>query len=118
MTNEQIEKEFRRQVYLCGSIGRKKMLEIIGETSPPLKPLSEIEISDEEIEQAFNEQSISGVAPPVKIEGAKWYREELKKRLARLKQNEGLKCKVCGRPLGHYAIVSTGLCTPCFTSNA
>lgn len=38
--------------------------------------------------------------------------------IAKLKQNEGLKCKVCGRQLEHYAIASTGLCTPCFTSNA
>lgn len=33
-------------------------------------------------------------------------------------EKEELKCKVCGRPLEHYAIKETGLCTPCFTSNA
>lgn len=44
----------------------------------------------------------------VKVEG----------QIARLKQNDGIKCKRCGRQLEHYAIASTGLCTPCFTSNA
>ena len=34
------------------------------------------------------------------------------------KANKVLKCKICGRQLEHYAIASTGLCTPCFTSNA
>ncbi len=38
--------------------------------------------------------------------------------IAKLKQNDGIKCKACGRQLEHYAISSTGLCTPCFTSNA
>lgn len=38
--------------------------------------------------------------------------------IAKLKQNEGLKCKICGWQLEHYAIASTGLCTACFTSNA
>jgi hypothetical protein len=38
--------------------------------------------------------------------------------ITKLKQNEGLKCKACGRQLEHYAIASTGLCTACFTSNA
>jgi len=44
----------------------------------------------------------------VKIEGE----------IAKLKKNDGLKCKNCGRPLEHYAVASSGLCTPCFTSNA
>lgn len=38
--------------------------------------------------------------------------------IARLSQNDGIKCKVCGRPLEYYAIKESGLCTPCFTSNA
>jgi len=38
--------------------------------------------------------------------------------IAKLRQNDGIKCKVCGRQLEYYAIASTGLCTPCFTSNA
>ena len=38
--------------------------------------------------------------------------------IIRLSQNEGLKCKACGRQLEHHAITETGLCTTCFTSNA
>lgn len=38
--------------------------------------------------------------------------------IAKLKQNDGIKCKRCGKKLDHHAIKETGLCTPCFTSNA
>lgn len=47
-------------------------------------------------------------------------REDMEKYLAKLKElmEADERCKLCGRLLDETAIKSTGLCTPCFTSNA
>lgn len=43
---------------------------------------------------------------------------EKSKRVFEKIKRENTLCKVCKKPLDKNAIISVGICTPCFTSNA
>lgn len=78
-----------------------------------------MKLSKHETEQL--EQALSYAVMYAKTEGETaefaMLKVKVEGEITRLKQNDGIKCKVCGRQLEHYAISSTGLCTSCFTSN-